>query len=281
MADDNFRFGTYLLPQGTGVPIYFDCVISEIVTRQIEVTQHPVEVGANVADHARPKLIGVKLEAHVSQEPLEPLIHPEGKGLFGAMTLTFPSYPAAAMAARSTSVGMPPYPLNPLSVAATALVNPGGLAIRSLGPDDRGSSITVNSYPGNQDFTNKNVNALQWQTPFDSLANLLTVLDFLRDQSGLIDVVTRSKYYANFILTEVQTKRDKDTGTGTRISLDFTEMRFVQTSQVAAPATARPKDQPSVTRGRQEAVPAASAGESAPPVRRKSAGASGYDFIFG
>lgn len=221
----NNAFGTFLLP-ASGPAIYFDCVVTEQVTRDAEITEFPVEVGANISDHYRVKLNDVRLEVFVSQEPLNPLIHPEGGGFWGAQTLVTPPYPSGSLVA-----GIAKAVLNPVG-SVTSLV---GNAISGL-------------------FETKPVIAspvLQWASPFDSLQALLTALDAIRSAAGLVDIYTKSAVYTGFVIGQVVTNRDKETGTGTKVSLEFKRIVTVSTQQVAAPTPVQPKDAPPVAKGAQ------------------------------
>lgn len=50
--------------------IEFDAVTSETHTVEAEVTEHPIEVGANVSDHSRPKLRVVSTEVVITNTPV-------------------------------------------------------------------------------------------------------------------------------------------------------------------------------------------------------------------
>src|SRR5687767_8934803 len=50
--------------------IELDASISEQHTGEVEVTDHPVEKGANVADHARPKPNMLTIDGMISNTPL-------------------------------------------------------------------------------------------------------------------------------------------------------------------------------------------------------------------
>lgn len=221
--------GSYLIPQG-GVPaaIYFDCVISETVTRDAEVTEFPVEVGANIADHYRVKLTGVKLEVFVSQEPINDFTHPEGSPSYSPLPLDFSAHP---------------YPTRQLDLTtiATAVVNPVGLITSAI-------SGAINGDP--RPFTAGPV--LQFGQQFDSLQTLLTALDFLRSTAGLIDIATKSQYYDSFVLMNVTTNREKSTGSGTRVSIEFKKIATVQTQQTTVALPQKPKDKPPVNKGAQQ-----------------------------
>jgi hypothetical protein len=60
-------------PQGSGAPelLTFDVVESEDVSREADVTDHPVEQGAAVSDHVRQRPDVIRITADVSNAPAE------------------------------------------------------------------------------------------------------------------------------------------------------------------------------------------------------------------
>jgi hypothetical protein len=180
----NNAFGTFLMPRA-GAPIYFDCVLTEQVVRDAEITEFPVEVGANISDHYRVKLNEVKLEVFVSQEPIDNLRHPEGQGFWGAQKLITPPYPSGPV----------------LATVAKAIVNPVGSLVSVVGGLLDGLDRPVTASP-----------VLQWAAPFDSLQGLLTAIDAIRSAAGLVDIYTKSAVYTGFVIGNVTTNRDKEDG---------------------------------------------------------------------
>lgn len=61
---------SYILRPGIGVALAFDCLERESLTLENEITDHPVEVGANVTDHARGKPKKHTITGWVSNTPL-------------------------------------------------------------------------------------------------------------------------------------------------------------------------------------------------------------------
>jgi hypothetical protein len=221
----NNAFGTFLLPQ-SGPAIYFDCVVSEQVVRDAEITEFPVEVGANISDHYRVKLNEIRLEVFVSQEPIDNLRHPSGQGFWGAQKLITPPYPSGPV----------------LATVAKAIVNPVGSIVGVVGGLLDGLDRPVTANP-----------VLQWAAPFDSLQELLTALDAIRTAAGLVDIYTKSAVYTDMAIANVTTNRDKETGSGSKVSLEFRRIAKVSTQQVAAPPVpVHPKDTPPVAKGAQQ-----------------------------
>lgn len=229
-APDKFKNGSFLVcHSGSQALIYFDCVLSETVTRDADITEFPVEVGANISDHYRLKLTSVKLEVFVSQEPIteDPLVHPEGGGFWGAQALDFAAHP---------------YPKAKLDVATVgkAIVNPVGSLVSAISGALSG------------DPRKATMETLQFAA-FDSLESLLGALDSVREAASLVDIHTKSQLYDGFAIGEVVTSRDKDTGTGTKVSIAFHRILQVQTGTVAAPpAPKKAKDKPPVNKGAQQ-----------------------------
>lgn len=52
--------------------IEIDCIVSEQHAGEVEITEHPVEDGSAIADHARPKAMMLTLEGIVTNTPITP-----------------------------------------------------------------------------------------------------------------------------------------------------------------------------------------------------------------
>lgn len=218
--NDPFSHGSYLLWDGGSIK--FDIISNETVERDAAITEHPVETGANIADHYRIKLRGIKLEAFVSQEPLDPTLYPGMSGEVQGVEIALPPYPAAAL----------------------AIAQGFDAATFALGAIQRGF---IQAPP-----TAFMQQALVYANPIDTVAYVLGVLDGLYQNATLIDVATPSYYYAQHLLGPVTTKRDEKTGAGCIISLELRQVLFVSTQSVAAPALpVQKKDAPSVDKGKQ------------------------------
>lgn len=76
--------------------LYFDLCMSYGAEHSSEVTTHPVEAGANIADHVRVKPLTLKLEVFTSNTPIED--YPDGsrQKKFVSTPLKYPTAEAAA-----------------------------------------------------------------------------------------------------------------------------------------------------------------------------------------
>lgn len=214
---DPFAHGAYLLWDGG--TLKFDTVDEETVERDAEIVEHPVETGANIADHYRIKLRNIKLQAFVSQEPVDPSLYPEAQGLVQGVEFSLPSYPAPSVAG-----------LIATGAIATAFAKK---------PPTR--------------FVQQ---ALVYNNPIDTLASVLSTLEDLYANATLVDVATRSWYYASHLLGPVTTRRNEKTGSGTIIELELRQIVFVSTDAVTLPPTpVKKKDSPLKDKGKQNPTP--------------------------
>jgi len=90
--------------------IYVDATLTDTPTFTVDITEHPVEAGANVSDHARARLEEISIEGLLGNFKLGPnLEQPSLSGSdFAAMG---PSTPGSAEAARDYLIGLKQAPV--------------------------------------------------------------------------------------------------------------------------------------------------------------------------
>ena len=72
-------YGQPLAPNGANLDVInIDATLSEVHSAEVELTQHPVETGADITDHARPKPREIRIDGFVTNSPLD-------DSLFGAV----------------------------------------------------------------------------------------------------------------------------------------------------------------------------------------------------
>ena len=76
--------------------LYFDLAFSYGAEHSSEVTTHPVEAGANIADHVRVKPLQIKLEVLVTNSPIADLPDGSRQGKVVSTTLSYPTTLAAS-----------------------------------------------------------------------------------------------------------------------------------------------------------------------------------------
>lgn len=206
-------FLTWTPGAGPQQSLFFDVVTEETQTLTSTATEHPVEDGANIADHVKRELDQVTLEVFVSNQPIYDLNKRGGK--VARIDLKVPTFKA------------------PFAPTPGAVFSAVGDAIGGL-------------LAGNVATPSPNV--LQWDSEFDAVGETQALLEKLRKEVQLVDVVTSVRLYENMFLEKIEVSRNAGTGDGAKISLSFKEIRKVAVSIVNAPipteargATPKPK----------------------------------------
>jgi hypothetical protein len=76
--------------------LYFDLAFSYGSEHSSEITTHPVESGANIADHVRVKPLQIKLDVLITNTPIADLPDGSRHGKVASTKLTYPTAEAAA-----------------------------------------------------------------------------------------------------------------------------------------------------------------------------------------
>ncbi len=239
IADQTLTSGTtrgMYITRDDGSSVYFDVTLSDESDSVLELTKHPVEVGADITDAARLKVPTFSFEVGISETPIfDTNVHG------GAYTTTqiAPSDPKRQ------------YPINPLGAAVEGLEAAGGAL---------GAAIFGGAGPDA-------VRALTWTAPFHAVHEMNVALrdlqGFHRDTGPRIITLYTSKYYVpNCILTRFKQTRDKSTGSGAKFKLEFEQLRQVTLQTTDAPLPAEPEGEPSTDQGNQGTAPAPADKES-------------------
>lgn len=189
---------------GLSKALYFDVTKDETQEFESKATEHPVEDGANIADHVRKELNRVTITVFVSNSPIED-VNSRGSSL-RSTPLKFDKY-------------TPPLPLNPLG-AVTELAKAGIGAIGAAlfgGPSEIAATV------------------LTFDSEFDAVEETLATLESLRDTVQLIDVVTPKRLHEAMFLEKIHINRNDKSGDGADFELSFRELRKVKVSIVGAP----------------------------------------------
>jgi hypothetical protein len=221
----------------------FDLVLAEEWEQGATVTEHPVEQGANVADHVRVELVKVMLTVFATNEPLgsnnftgaplvgQPLVAKVWQSNIGLRGL-IQGVGGGVGAAIGGTVGN--------VVGAVA-----GAALASLIP------------PGQEVDTPFVASVYKPLTPGDFVALTITLLLALKNAAQLITVEGSKQTVKNMVIEQLSYVRSQDEGTGATITLGLKQVRVVQTQAVGAPLPAIPRASPPVSKGAQNPTQAA------------------------
>jgi hypothetical protein len=240
----------------------FDIVESETWTEDATVTEHPVEVGANVGDHVRVALRQCELKIFSSNEPLPN--SPNGaNGQFSTVPLNVPTpswVPGSGLIIIpqwNNRIGLRTLvgslvgfaggfsgTLGDLGALATIeaadLLLPG---VKTILPVQTDAGLVPSVPPGVPTAT-----VFQQQTPTDFVALLHQLLCNLKNQAQIFTVWGSKDFCGSMVIEKLSFTRDVDTGTGESLTIGFKELRVVATQVVTAP------------------IPHLSAGGGVPPV---------------
>ena len=215
--------GAYILFDGGA--IHFDVVRNETVTMSASVTEHPVEQGADIADHIRDELMKIRLEVFVANEPTDDV-----NGL-GATTQTF-----TAKVNHSASTPA----VNPVLGVLGAIANPLAALTNALG---MGPQPPVDFPVSGQSW----VGAVP--PGFDFVKDMVTQLELLKSTPTLVDVATHARYCPSMAITSIESQPH---GSGAFISIDMKAIRIVASNSVDAPAPTQARAKPKVPKGVQQ-----------------------------
>lgn len=190
-------------------------------------TDNPVESGADVSDHVKKELDTVTLEVFVSNTPVYDWN--DRGGATGKIKLSVTEYKA---------------PLAPTPGAVFAAV---GGAVKGAVASLLGT--------GAKEYA---AEVLKWNTPFDAIAETLAVLEKLKDDVQLVDVVIPSRLHEDMFLESINVERNGSSGESATFNLGFKKIRKVEVKITTAPKAAQVRAQRKValgTKGSKELPP--------------------------
>lgn len=199
--------------------MFFDVVITEQHELTTRITEHAVEKGANVTDHARTEPDRLTLEVFVSNEPI--LDVGARGGAINSVPLKVEKY-------------TPPLEPTPGSLNAAVGGAISGLASALMGKNEQ-IKATV----------------LQFSKPFDAVSDTHETLRKLKETAELVEVWTTSHDYGSMLVESIGEKRDASTGTGASFTISFRHVRIVESKLVTAPSPTEARGKKTKKKGEQ------------------------------
>lgn len=211
--------------------VKFDAVTAESWNSVMQITQHPVEEGSDIVDHARPEPERLTLEAYVSNKPgMDNIRGTTDQSLmaFKGVELVFP---------KNENAGPPLLSPGGLTKAATNLVSKIGAAIFGAPLPPKATVLMPTG-----DFPDRD-------------RKVLEKLHQLRKERQLIKVYSRIAEMDNLLIESIGTPRSPTDGNGLVFNIEFMQVRFAKSETVPAPYEVRAL--PPVKKGRTAAQEAA------------------------
>lgn len=196
--------------------LMFDAVTSEQAEHTATVTEHAVEQGANIADHVRDGLDTVTLEVLVSNTPTRDVNGMYG-GTIESVELKVPKFDKGV-------------PLTPGGIMSAGID-----AIKGLISPEEPWKAQVLTFP----------------SKFNAVKDVLTMLDDWKKQGMVGSVITGWKLYPSVVITKVSPSRNAQTGDAASFSLEFREIRVVESKMITAPIPTEARGAIKKPKGRQ------------------------------
>lgn len=254
--------------------IWIDVSISEQHSLSATVTEHPVEVGANIVDNIRPQPRKVQIEGFVTNHPTElPLSHAGGaRALDDAGFIDVTTQPGRRVPPMSQEIqgeptdfglgGIPGFG----QAAALATAIPGVLGIEVTRPRRR---YAAEMYTEDRDGrTFYAVNALAFSEEFDRVGAVYAALVQVVTDAQPVRLVTGLDIYDQVGLSDLSFDRSSDVGRDAlRFSATCTVLRIVSALTVRVPKPVEQRGHPGQSRGKQQTTPTPP--ESLPPAAQQ------------
>lgn len=236
----------YERDNGSEAVILFDATLSEEHRAEAEITEHPVERGANVSDHIRPKLERLRLDVHVTNTPIrDPRSYPNKSGaqpvdLAGGAVLNLSNQEIFRVEHSETVV--------------PAHVPPGPTLEGRVGFDEfsfRFSSQHVAPaiiLPREQVF---GVTTRKFDREFDRVKLVHDTLVQHRTQGTMFRVLTSMREYERLVINSITAPRSVEDGDAVTISIRMKEIRIGRV-QIAENAPDAPQPEPRAKRSKKK-----------------------------
>lgn len=256
----------------------FSVVIDESWDEDAEVTEHPVETGAGIADHVRVALVKCSLKVFNSNEPIVSSVNLAtyaDQPTRGAYTL---QVPIPTWTAKALTLIYPtwdnPIQERALLQEATGAVGSavGGTAGGAIGSAAGGllgafllsakevdvAQATTAGLVNPPAPTSLAANVDQWPGQTDYVAAMHTLLSELKSAAQPFTVLGTKKTLAPMVIETLSFSRTSETGSGENLTIGLKEIRQVSTMTVPAPIPNLPAGggKPVVSHGGQDPTPA-------------------------
>lgn len=233
--------GAYL--EFDGSELHFDAVTSEATEGTAGVTEHPVEEGADVADHVRDELDTVTLEVVVTNQPIKDVNNLYGLDLNYTESLEVETTEPVIGAKKLDIPKYRPFPVTPGALLQTI-----SNAVTDLLSDDTVAQVYGQTEPKT---LLAGAQIQNWPTKFNAITDTEALLSKWKQEGVVGQVITPWKTFPSVVIVRVSTLRDATIGDAAKISLTLREIRFVESKQVTAPVPTEARGKTQKAKGRQ------------------------------
>lgn len=247
--------------EAPGKPTFarFDVVLSVLHEGITELTDHPVEVGVDITDHARSTPDALTIEGVVSNTPAPSNV--DGRLGDRNVNKLVPRPPTEYMSEQQVELNIPPS--NRTSLNVGNLTGQGADAVGKLfnDPISKARLVVADSFE-------------------DRIKQMYEELRSARRGVRLVRVETELENYDNMVFTSISVPRTAGDGSTATFTVALRKLEFGETETVAAPEPAEPIGVKKKSRGTQSAKPDGKDADKKKKVK-KSFAASGFDSLSG
>lgn len=230
---------------GALATIRLDAVLSESPEDSLAITDHPVEQGANVVDHAREEPTRLSIEGIVST-----IANPAIDRDTGLQVMEL-SVPVRRGGGTQTIELHPPQP--PITPSVTGLVRAG---IGALVGNSITGQFSAETRPGSETIR---VQTLQQNSPRNRVRDVYDALLAAQSQRLLVTINTRDREFPDMMIERVAKPRSVENGSSSQFQIDFKRIRIASSKTVSAPKPAETRGKGAVNKGAQATKPASAA----------------------
>lgn len=229
---DENKIGQIIFDDGTGIArfVVFDIVTVETHEAPTDVTEYPVEEGANISDNVRPGLKRLELEGYVSRKPLPHTLKMCGElDAWGYEPARIQSTTHRTAGTRSEKLDLPEKDSN-------LLLGPGAVTSAVFGLIDSLSgpvSAQLTRYA--RDTENHTVRTFQQTLDYDRVVSVQERLNEIWENSHICSVLTSLEFYTDMVIENRVSKRTPADGSGATFSISLKKVQFVTSERIDMP----------------------------------------------
>ena len=215
---------------GEVVTVIFDVITTMTPEDTVDITEHPVEEGANVTDHARSQSGRLTIEGIVGMGPNKVLDTDVG---WEKIDLQVQARKAGASKTFALDIPSPP-----VQFSESGLIQAGVGALKGAlfgAPKAKVNGATISSYQNSQ------VTVLQQDSPRNRVRDVYDTLLKVKDQHALITVLTLHRDHINMMIERIAEPRTAEDGSSAKFQIDLKQIRTVSSQQVQAPKPSEPR----------------------------------------
>jgi hypothetical protein len=222
--------------------IRLDTVQSTTPEDSMSITDHPVEQGANVVDHAREEPTRFSVEGTVSSIPNRLIDTDAG---FQTIELEAPMMLATDPQTITLDVPKPPLALTPSGLIQAAVV---GIGEAIFGGPNLDATFSGEPKPGDASFK---AQVYQQNVPRNRVRDVYEALLRVQSKRLFCTISTRDRELTDMLIERVAEPRAVEDGGSAKFQVDFKRVRVSASQTVAAPKPTEARGKTGVNKGAQ------------------------------